>query len=116
MDGGLLRHLNVPEEEAAAFTGQVKERKMGELFEHFKGYDIQATRKEARAEGRAEGEELFLINQVCKKLVKGKAVAQIAEELEAEEERIADICQAAISFAPDYDAGKIREALHHKNA
>lgn len=39
-----------------------------------------------------------------------------AEELEAEEERIADICQAAISFALDYDAGKIREALHHKNA
>lgn len=38
------------------------------------------------------------------------------EELEAEEERIADICQAAIFFAPDYDAGKIREALHHKNA
>lgn len=66
----VLRHLNVPEEEAAAFTGQVKERKMGELFEHFKGYDIQATRKEARA----EGEELLLINQVCKKLAKGKAL------------------------------------------
>ncbi|MBP3476737.1 MAG: Rpn family recombination-promoting nuclease/putative transposase [Lachnospiraceae bacterium] len=107
----VLRHLNVPEEEAAAFTGQVKERKMGELFEHFKGYDIQATRKEARA----EGEELLLINLVCKKLVKGKAVAQIAEELEVEEERVAHICHAAIAFAPDYDAGKIREALHDAN-
>ena len=36
-------------------VGQIKEKKMPVLFEHFEGYDIQATRKEARAEGREEG-------------------------------------------------------------
>lgn len=112
----VLAHLNVPEEEAAAFTGQVKERKMGELFEHFKGYDIQATRREARAqgreEGREEGEELLLIRQVCRKIAKGKAAAQIADELEVEEERVADICRAAARFAPDYETQKIWTVLH----
>lgn len=44
----LLRKINVPYEEAEAFSLQVKERRMGELFENFKGYDVQATRKEER--------------------------------------------------------------------
>ena len=28
---------------------------MGELFSNFKGYDVQATRREAKAEGMKEG-------------------------------------------------------------
>ena len=51
----MLRHLNLPEDEVAEFTGQVKERKMAELFENFKDVDIPAIRKKARAEGHAEG-------------------------------------------------------------
>ncbi len=51
----MLRHLNLPEDEVAEFTGQVKERKMAELFENFKDVDIPALRKKARAEGHAEG-------------------------------------------------------------
>lgn len=51
----MLRHLNLPEKEVAEFTDQVKERKMAELFEHFKDVDIPAVRKKARKEGRAEG-------------------------------------------------------------
>ena len=51
----LLGRLNVPGEEARRFADQVKERKVGELFANFKGYDVQATRREARAEGRKEG-------------------------------------------------------------
>ncbi len=51
----LLGRLNVPRDEARRFADQVKERKVGELFANFKGYDVQATRREAKAEGRAEG-------------------------------------------------------------
>ncbi len=51
----LLGRLNVPREEAQRYAEQVKERKVGELFAHFQGYDVQATRREARAEGRKEG-------------------------------------------------------------
>lgn len=51
----MLRHLNLPEEEVEEFTGQVKERKMAELFENFKDIDLPAARKKARKEGFAEG-------------------------------------------------------------
>ncbi len=53
----LLGRLNVPRAEARWFADQVKERKVSELFAHFQGYDVQATRCEARAEGRKEGLE-----------------------------------------------------------
>lgn len=51
----MLRHLNLPEDEVAEFTGQVKERKMAELFENFKDVDIPAIRKKAQARGWAKG-------------------------------------------------------------
>ena len=51
----VLRHLKISEEEVEEFTGQVKERKMGELFEHFKDCDLPAARKKAREEGLQEG-------------------------------------------------------------
>lgn len=44
----LLSRINLPSEEVSDFVGQVKERNMGELLSHFKGYDIQATRREER--------------------------------------------------------------------
>lgn len=53
----LLLKINVPREEAADFAGQVKERRMGELFSNFEAYDVQATRREAREEGIQEGME-----------------------------------------------------------
>lgn len=52
--GVVLSKLNVPQEEADMFTEQIKERKMGELFKHFEGWDVQAIRKEAREEARKE--------------------------------------------------------------
>ena len=47
----LLKENNVPEKEIAEFSGQIKERRMGRLFANFESYDVQATRREARAEG-----------------------------------------------------------------
>ena len=45
-----LAKLNVPWDEVETFTEQVKERKMGEFFKHFQGWDVQAIRKETREE------------------------------------------------------------------
>ena len=73
------------------------------LFENFQGYDIQATRRESREEGREE----LLIEQVCKKLRKNKSVAEIAYELEEEEPRIQAIVNVAEKYAPDYDVNAI---------
>lgn len=50
----LLLKINVPREEAEAFSGRVKERHMGELFANFEAYDVQETRRIAREEARKE--------------------------------------------------------------
>lgn len=52
--GGLLSKLKLPREEVDVFVGQIKERKMGDFFSNFKGYDVPARRK-AMAEGREAG-------------------------------------------------------------
>ena len=41
----LLTKINVPEKEIETFTEQIKERKMGMLFENFQAYDVQETRR-----------------------------------------------------------------------
>ena len=51
----LLLEINVPDAEIEEFSTQIKERRMGKLFSNFEPYDVQATRREARAEGREEG-------------------------------------------------------------
>lgn len=45
--GTQLENINVPHEEAEKFKEQIKERTMGEMFRYFKGWDVQALRKEA---------------------------------------------------------------------
>ena len=66
----LLLKINVPLEEAADFAGQVKERRMGELFSNFEAYDVQATRREARKEGKIEtrNEDIEKLVKVLKEL------------------------------------------------
>ena len=50
----LLSRLKLSQEEVEDFTGQIRERKMGELFTHFKGYDVPAMRIKLREEMRDE--------------------------------------------------------------
>jgi hypothetical protein len=59
--------------------------------------------------GRHDGEEYKLVRQVCRKLIKGKSIPEIAEDLEEDEKVIRDICLDAEEFAPEYDADKIME-------
>ena len=71
-------------------------------------------RKLGRAEGRAEGEWLSFIQLVCKKLAKGKSVAEIADALEESEEKINQIVTVAEQYAPEYDVEAIYGELLQK--
>ena len=63
----------------------------------------------ARQDGKAEGEELKLIKQICKKLLKGKTPEEIANDLEEEISIILSICELTKEFAPEFDSEKIYE-------
>ena len=87
----ILRSINVPEHRINEFTDQIKEARMGKFMEHFneEGYDWQATRAEALAEGERRGKEigkeigsnLYVIRTVRRMLSKGKSVEEIADDL-----------------------------------
>ncbi|MBQ8589838.1 MAG: hypothetical protein IJ486_05235, partial [Firmicutes bacterium] len=61
--------------------------------------------------GIEKGEFLHLIDQICKKLSKGKSVSVIADELEEDISVVESVCKIAKDFAPDYDSEQIYEAL-----
>lgn len=65
-------------------------------------YNEAETMEMFKEEGREEGEENKLIRQVCRKLRKGKSVAEIAEDLEEDEAHIQSICDIAVEYEPDY--------------
>lgn len=69
-------------------------------------------REEGKAEGIEEGERLLLISQVCKKMIKGQTVGEIAEALEMDVEHIRKIYETAVDFAPDYNKDEIYDALY----
>ncbi len=54
---------------------------------------------------------LQLINQVCKKLKKGKDASVIADEVKEDQEYVETIIEVAPKYAPKYDAEKIQEEL-----
>ena len=56
----------------------------------------------------------MLISQTCRKLEKGCSVAEIADMLEEETDVIQKIYDAAILYAPDYNAEKIFESFNQK--
>ena len=52
-----------------------------------------------------------LIEQICKKIKKGKSFAVITDELELEEVTIEPIYHAALQCAPEYDCDEICNLL-----
>lgn len=62
-------------------------------------------------QGIKQGISLHLIDQVCKKLEKGKTPEDTASELETDIEEILPVYTAASRFAPDYDRGAILASL-----
>ena len=80
----LLRRINAPVEEISKVTNQVYERRFNSMFEIIDGYDVQATRKQAREEGREEG----------RKEAKNEYEARLknqAEEIAKLQKRIAEL-------------------------
>lgn len=76
-------------------------------------HDIDV-RREGRMEGIELGESLTKISLVCKKLRKGKSVEMIADEMEENVSKIADMCDIASEYAPGYDEDKVWEAYVYK--
>ncbi len=61
--------------------------------------------------GKKEGENKHLIEQICKKLAKGKSVEVIADEVEESADRVQEICNVIGEISTDYDVDKIYEAM-----
>ena len=74
-----------------------------EVMELFK----EEGREEGREEGKEEGREETLVTLICKKLVKGKSVPVIADEVEEPEEYVSKVCEIASKYLPNYDVQKI---------
>ena len=91
----MLRKINVPEDRINVFTDQIKEARMGQFMEHFneEGYDWQATRNRALA----EGDSLRLIKTVRRLITKGRSVDEIADDLGEEPGYIREISNIILS-------------------
>lgn len=85
------------------------------MFDSFEAYDVQETRRVSREEeeraGRIEGEQLYLIKQVIKRIIKNISVSQIAADLLEPLDTIQPIYDLAMKQAPDFDAEKILAQL-----
>ena len=68
-------------------------------------------KEEGREEGKEEGREETLVTQICKKLVKGKSVPVIADEVEEPEEYVSKVCEIASKYLPNYDVQRILAEL-----
>ena len=56
-----------------------------------------------------------LIEQICKKILKGKDTATIASEIEEDnEDFVRDICAIAEKYMPDYDVDQIYQEWKSK--
>ncbi|MBO5293403.1 MAG: Rpn family recombination-promoting nuclease/putative transposase [Lachnospiraceae bacterium] len=75
---------------------------------------IQEGIREGIQAGKTEGEIHKLIEQICKKLRKGKNVEEIAEALEEDEEEIKSMCHIAAEYAPEFDCDEVYEAYKKK--
>ena len=73
---------------------------------------IQDAREEGFEKGIEQGEDRHLIEQICKKLRRGKDVEQIADEVEENISRVQAICSVAEEYAPDYKMEDVLRALH----
>ncbi len=74
---------------------------------------MEIGREEGHAAGLAEGEIRKLLTLIIKKVVKGKSIDQIADDLEENTGTLAPLYESVISHAPDYNLDAImNEVLH----
>ena len=82
------------------------------IFEYDEEKEIELFRAAEREEGREEGRNRTLVEQVCKKLRKGQDAERIADDLEVALPEIQSICNAALPYAPEYDIESVYSAWH----
>lgn len=104
-----LKNINEKNEEDEEKDANKENKEQG-VYNMCKAFDDM--KEIGRIEGRAEGR----ISLICRKLMKGKDLRTIADELEEEPEQIEEICRIAEMYAPDYDENKILEQLLGVNA
>ena len=93
------------------------------MFDTFESYDVQETRRVSREEGRIEsertgrieGEQLYLIKQIIKRIIKNSPVSQIATDLMEPLDTIHPVYDLAMKQAPDFNAEKILNQLTSSN-
>ena len=83
-----------------------------EVGEKYMLWELEMQQAEKR--GRKAGELLLLINQICRKITKGKSIEMIADELEEDISVIEPIYKIAEQFSPDFDIEQIYEKLKTK--
>lgn len=104
-------NILVKDERLVRLNEVVEEVRQSEEWEAVRMNILEIGIAQGEAKGVVKGEKKKLIEQVCKKLKKGKAPKLIAEELEEEPELIEQICITAGKHAPGYDCAKIYEEL-----
>ncbi len=65
-------------------------------------------------EGKTVGKDMKLIELVCRKIIKGKELLLIMEELEEDEDTIKKIYDVALKLKPNLDIEKVYSILHTK--
>lgn len=65
-------------------------------------------------EGKTVGKDVKLIELVCRKIIKGKDLLLIMEELEEDEDTIKKIYDVALRLKPNLDVEKVYSILHTK--
>lgn len=66
---------------------------------------------DGQEKGLEKGADIKLINQISRKLQKGKTPEQIAEDLDEELTLVRSICEAAAKSAPEYNSEEIYRIL-----
>ena len=81
----LLKRINVPDKEIEQITEKIYERRFNTMFDIIDGYDVQATRKQAREEALKEFEYDV---QATRKQAKEEAEKKFAKEIKNKDEEI----------------------------
>ncbi len=95
--------------EADYLKDVLSEERAAVMLEMLTTFDEKEYEEGLREEGREEGRDIHLIEQVQKKVNKGKTLEEIAEDLEEEPEGIRKIYDLVVSMA-----GATPEMILHK--
>lgn len=105
---------NATDENLQRLNGMLKSlkanKKVGEHFMHTYMRE-QHIREEAMEKGMEKGQYIKLINQVCRKLQKGKSPDDIVNELEEDISLVQKICDALDNCGNRYDEEEIYDEL-----